>query len=359
MDGPLDKPRSSAKPRPTQPTKRKVCLALQGGGAHGAFTWGVLDRLLVEEDLEIEGVSATSAGAMNGAMLTTGVKVGGRQFARERLKDFWRKIRDSSPLNKPPWAFWTGVIAQAEKGNAFDMHPGYMVGDVMSRFLSPYQFNPTNVNPLRNALESTIDFSVINRLDEPRLFVSATDVQSGRAKIFMGEELSVDALLASACLPTVFQAVRIEGRDYWDGGYTGNPPIWPLIYHCKSEDVIVVHINPIERPETPVTARGILNRVNEISFNSNLMGEMRAIDTVARLIRDGLVPENRYKNMRMHAIADEETMRTLSSATKLNPAWTMLKDLRDAGRAAADRWLKAHKDDIGVRNTVDIRERYL
>ena len=337
--------------------RKRLNLALQGGGAHGAFTWGVLDRLLREPDIEIEGVSATSAGAMNAAMLTTGMKSGGREEACKRLRDFWRLIRDMHPINQPPFSFWFGV----RNGDAsfLENHPAYVMADVVTRFFSPYQLNPHAMQPLRDALHRTIDFSKVVRLDPPRLFVCATDVLSGRAKIFSGEEISVEALLASACLPFLFPAVEIRGRPYWDGGYTGNPPIWPLIYECESEDVLVVHINPIEREALPTDARGIQNRVNEIAFNSNLMGEMRAVNTMSDLIASGAVADGAHKQMRMHAVEDFETMKLLSFATKLAPDWEMMKALRDAGRAAMSRWLEAHKDDIGRRGSVDLKARYL
>ncbi len=333
----------------------KVNLALQGGGAHGAFTWGVLDRLLEEPDIEIEGVSATSAGAMNAAMLTTGMKVGGREEARRRLSAFWGRIHDGFPLNRPPWSLW--ISAWSPLGP--DSNPAYAWSGALTQMLSPYQFNPAGLNPLRKILEEMIDFSKVCRTDDPRLFVGATDVRSGRSKVFQGEEISVDALLASACLPFLYQAVRIDGRDYWDGGYTGNPPIWPLIYNCESEDVLLVHINPIERETTPTDAMAIQNRVNEISFNSNLLNELRAIDTICRLVGHGKLPSERYKRMRIHPIEDEETMRELSVATKLTPAGHILDRLFDAGRAAMTDWLALHRDKLGVESSVDLRARYL
>ena len=338
---------------------KKLNLALQGGGAHGAFTWGVLDRLLREEDIEIEGVTATSAGAMNGAMLTTGIKSGGREEARARLRTFWRAIRDAHPLNQPPFSFWNGIapLLGADPNAAY--HPAYMMGDLVSRTVSPYQFNPLGVNPLRDTLERMIDFDMICRTIDPRLYVSATDVMSGRAKVFSGDDITVDAILASACLPYLFQAVEIDGRAYWDGGYTGNPPIWPLIYNSESRDVLVVHINPITRDTVPTEARAIQNRVDEIAFNSNLMNEMRAIDTVSRMIDRGALDGERYRKMRIHAVEDADTMSELGFASKLNPEWGMLKRLRDAGRAAMDAWLVAHKETIGVDSTVDVREKYL
>ncbi|MEL6980099.1 MAG: patatin-like phospholipase family protein [Pseudomonadota bacterium] len=336
-----------------------VNLALQGGGAHGAFTWGVLDRLLEEDDIAIEGVSGTSAGAMNGAMLTSGLKSGGREEARRRLVGLWAAVHDRFPLNQPPWSFFTQLIPPGLGAAAFDMNPAFVAGEVMTRMISPYQFNPVGLNPLREVLNDLIDFETVCRRDEPRLFVCATDVRAGRARIFQGDEISVDALLASACLPTLFQAVEIDGREYWDGGYTGNPPIWPLIYNCDSEDVLLVHINPIERDETPTDARGIQNRMNEISFNSSLMDEMRAIHTIGGLVKSGALPSERYKHMRIHPIEDPEAFRQLSVATKMSPESRILDGLFEAGRGAMDRWLAEHKDKLGAESSVDVREKYL
>ena len=229
----------------------------------------------------------------------------------------------------------------------------------MSLVVSPYQFNLLDINPLRDVLETLIDFEKVCRLDDPRLFVCATDVASGRAKIFKGEEISVEALLASACLPTLYKAVMIDGRAYWDGGYTGNPAIWPLIYECKTPDVMIIHINPINREETPSDARAIQNRVNEISFNSNLLGELRAIHLVTRLLDEGHLSPERYKRMRIHAVQDQETMLDLSAASKIKPEARLLDRLRDAGRVAMDCWLAEHKDKIGVAGSVSIRDAYL
>ena len=345
---------------------KKINLALQGGGAHGAFTWGVLDRLLEEDDIEIEGVSATSAGAMNGAMLTSGLKCGGpdegRAEAKRRLSGLWTKVSEGflpNALSKNPWASW--MQAFTPLGGPFDLPRNqiYLAGTLMSQMISPYQTNLLGANPLREILEDLIDFDKVCRTDAPRLFVCATDVRSGRAQIFSGDDISIDAILASACLPDLYQAVEIDGREYWDGGYTGNPPIWPLIYETDIQDVMIVHINPIEREKTPHDALGIQNRVNEISFNSNLMAEMRAIHTIDQLVAHGHLSGERYKRMRIHSVEDEETMRRLSIATKLSPDSRLLETLRDAGRNAMEVWLQDNKDKIGVESSVEIREKYL
>ena len=335
--------------------KRRLNLALQGGGAHGAFTWGALDRLLDEEDIEVEGVSATSAGAMNGAMYTTGLKCGGPEEAKRRLAAFWGEIHDAYPLNKAPWSAWAQAFGMLPP----DMNPAFALGEALSRLISPYQTNLLDINPLRDALEATIDFDKIKRHDDPRLFVCATDVASGRAKIFMGDEITVEALLASACLPTLYKAVEINGRAYWDGGFTGNPALWPLIYETSTQDVMIIQINPIVRDEAVRDAPAIHARINEISFNSNLLAELRAINTIDRLVACGDLPSGRYKRMRIHAVADPETMSKYGAASKVTPSTKMLDDLFDAGRACMSRWLEEHKDKIGVESSVDIREEYL
>ena len=340
--------------------KRRINLALQGGGAHGAFTWGALDRLVEEPDIEVEGVSATSAGAMNGAMFATGLKIGGPEEAKGRLRRFWEEVRDAYPLNRPPWSAWAQAVEYSPLGAlpaAFN--PAYALGEAMSRLVSPYQSNLLDIHPLRDTLEQIIDFDHVCSAQEPRLFVCATDVASGRAKIFKDDAISTDALLASACLPTIYRAVEIEGREYWDGGYTGNPALWPLIYECDTQDILIIHINPIVREENPRDPAEIQTRINEISFNSNLLAELRAIHTIDRLIEAGHLPTDRYKSMRIHAVADPETMRELGHGSKVRPEAKMLDHLFDAGRAAMDGWLTAHKDKIGVESSVKLREEYL
>ena len=355
-----------------QGAKLRLNLALQGGGAHGAFTWGVLDRLLDDPDIEVEGVSATSAGAMNGAMYTTGLKIGGAEEARARLRRFWDEIRDAYPLNRPPWSHWLQAFNAPPYGAALPpslapsaffnpaaYNPMQAFGAAMSQFFSPYQANLLDINPLRHVLEAIIDFEQVSRAAPPQLFVCATDVASGRARIFKGREISIEALLASACLPTLYRAVEIDGREYWDGGYTGNPALWPLIYDCAAPDILIVHVNPIVREDLCHTAQAIQTRMNEISFNSNLLAELRAIDTIDRLAREGRLPEGRYKRMRIHAVADPETMRELRPGSKATPNGAMLDRLFTAGRRAMERWLEEHKDKIGVKSSVKLREDYL
>jgi NTE family protein len=336
--------------------KRALNLALQGGGAHGAFTWGVLDRLLDEPNLSFEGIVATSAGAMNAAVLAYGLAEGGRQGAQKALTNFWRRVSHAaafSPLQP-------SLLDRLTGSRSLEHSPAFLVFDVVTRLMSPYQFNPFNFNPLKGVLEQSIDLEAIRMSRCPvKVNVCATNVRTGKVKIFSNDELSIDALMASACLPFLFQAVEIDGEAYWDGGYMGNPAIFPLIYSCATPDVLIVHINPIERPEVPKSAIDILNRINEISFNSSLMREMRAIAFVTQLIDSDAGKNLDLKRIYVHGISDDETMRMLGVSSKLNADWGALTDLRDRGRERAEEWLEANYDDIGKRSTVDIRERYL
>jgi NTE family protein len=335
---------------------RMLNLALQGGGAHGAFTWGVLDRLLDEPNLSFEGVVATSAGAMNAAVLAYGLAEGGRHGAQKALANFWRRVSHAaafSPLQP-------SLLDRATGSRSLDFSPAFMVFDMVTRLMSPYQFNPLNFNPLRGVLEQSIDLDAIRMSRCPvKVNVCATNVRTGKVKVFSNDELSVDAIMASACLPFLFQAVEIDGEAYWDGGYMGNPAIFPLIYSCDTPDVLIVHINPIERSELPRSAIEILNRINEISFNSSLLREMRAIAFVTQLIDSEAGSSLNLKRINVHGISDDEAMKKLGVSSKLNADWGALTDLRDRGRERADEWLSANYDDIGRRSTVDIRERYL
>ena len=337
---------------------KPVDLALQGGGAHGAFTWGVLDRLLEEEALEFEGVSATSAGAMNAACLKTGlVADGSREGARERLDHFWGSIGRLSRAPTNPLLEWVRAFSPTTSNlaDAIEASPGWQVGDTLTRMFSPYDLNPLNLNPLRDLLADCLAFDAVCRDCAPRLFIGATNVRSGKAKVFKGEEISSDAILASAALPTLFQAVEIGGELYWDGGYTGNPALFPLFYDTATRDVLIVHINPLERPEAPRSSREILNRINEVSFNASLLAELRAVDFMRRLIADGRLERGTMKDVLIHSIRDDETMRQLGVATKVQADWTLMNNLKQAGREAADGFLRAHWKDIGRRASVDLK----
>ena len=340
--------------RRTDAAVKTVNLALQGGGAHGAFAWGVLDRLLEGDRVGFEGVSATSAGAMNAVVLADGLANGGREGARKALAAFWARIAEAarfSPLQPTP-------VERLLHDHSLSLSPAFFAFDLMTRMLSPYQFNPLNVNPLRDTLAASVDFERV-RSGPLKLFLCATNVRTGKARIFKREELTVEHVLASACLPFMFQAIEIDGQHYWDGGYMGNPAIFPLIYDCQSADVVVVHINPMMRESLPATAHEITNRINEISFNSSLMREMRAIAFVTRLIDDRKVADGELRRMLIHGIEADEFMRELSVTSKLNADWEFLTHLRDVGREAADKWLADKFAAVGRESTIDVRERYL
>jgi NTE family protein len=341
---------------PPKPDKKIVNLALQGGGAHGAFSWGVLDRLMEEEQLAVEGISATSAGAMNACAFAYGHAIGGCRGARRVLDDFWRKTSEAaafSPLQP-------SLLDRIAKNFALDFSPVFGIMDMMSRVLSPYEWNPFGLNPLKDVLNECIDFEVLRGKNASiKLFLSATNVRTGKIKVFDTHELCAEAALASACLPFMFQAVELAGEYYWDGGFMGNPAIFPLIYACDSPDVVIVHINPLERQEVPKTARDIMNRINEISFNSSLMREMRAISFVTKLIDDGKIASPDMKHMFIHSITAEEVMTRLDVNSKLNADWEFLSYLKDTGRAHADAWLRQNWEAIGERSSIDIRQQYL
>jgi len=338
---------------------KRVNLALQGGGAHGAFTWGVLDRLLEDGRLDFDGVSGTSAGAMNAAALAVGFEKGGRDGARETLDKFWRAVSDAGRLAE---FFIKGPLAGLLDGREHritETTPGYLLFDALSRMLSPYQFNPLNLNPLRPVIEATIDPKALGAEPKIKLFVSATSVRTGKIKVFDGEKVTTDALLASACLPYLYQAIEIDGEAYWDGGYMGNPAIFPLIYGCTTRDVVIVQVNPINHPDVPLSARHILDRITEISFNSSLMLELRSIDFVARLVESGILAGTRYKKLHIHMIEAEREMAALGSSSKLDMDWQFLLDLKEFGRVAAAAWLERNFAMIGHDSSVDIRERFL
>jgi len=336
--------------------RKTISLALQGGGAHGAFTWGVLDRLLDEDHLSFEGVVATSAGAMNAAVLAYGMTQGGRRGAQKALANFWRRVSHAAafgPLQPSP-------LDRIVGSRALEHSPAFVVFDLVTRLMSPYQFNPLNFNPLRRVLEDSVDVDAIRKSRcSIKLHICATNVRTGKVKVFDNDAISIDAIMASACLPFLFQAVEIDGEAFWDGGYMGNPAIFPLIYSSASPDVLIVHINPIEREEVPKTATEILNRINEISFNSSLLREMRAIAFVTKLIDMKAAGAMDLKRIFVHSISDDEAMRKLSVASKLNADWEALTDLRDRGRERADEWLRGNHDAIGQRSSVDIEARYL
>lgn len=328
---------------------KTVNLALQGGGAHGAFAWGVLDRLLEDGRVGFDGITATSAGAMNATVLAYGLSEGGPEGARRALANFWRRVSHAAAVGPLQPSLWDRLT----HNHALEASPAFATFDILSRLFSPYQLNPMNWNPLRKVLEESVDFDRLRANGKVRLFLSATNVRSGKVRIFKTCDVTADVVLASACLPFMFQAVEIDGEPYWDGGYMGNPALYPLIYNCDSRDVVIVHINPLMREGTPKTAQEILNRINEISFNSSLMREMRVIHFVTKLIDEGKMCNGEMKRMLIHSIADDEMMRTLSVTSKLNGDWEFLTHLRDIGRARAEAWLEQSFDRLGEDSTVD------
>ena len=330
-------------------------LALQGGDAHGAFTWGVLDRLLEEPRFEIDGVSATSAGAINAVVLAHGFTLGGREGAANALANFWERVARiaKSSFLQPSW------YDRMTHNHGLEHSPGYVFFDMLSHVFSPYQINPFNYNPLKSVLEEVVDFERLRRQCAIKLFLSATNVRTGKLRVFTNNEICVAQVLASACLPLFQQAIEIDGEFFWDGGYMGNPALFPLIYGCESRDIIVIHINPTERHEIPKTAPEIMNRINEISFNSSLFREMRAIAFVTQLIDEKKVTDGSLKRVLIHSIEADDVMQGLEAKSKLNADWDFLMHLHDIGRNRADQWLEAHLDVVGAKSTVDVWAQYL
>lgn len=330
--------------------RRRLNLALQGGGAHGAFTWGVLDRLLADGRFDFDGISGTSAGAMNAVCLADGYHAGGAETARTKLTGFWQAIGRSgqfSPVQRTPMDAWFGNWG-------LDASPGVAMLDVMSRVFSPYDLNPLDINPLRRIVEEQVDFDNVRACSAVHLFIAATNVWNGKVRVFNNAEINGDAVMASSCLPHVFKAVEIDGIPYWDGGYMGNPVLFPFFYQTRTQDILLIQINPIERMETPTTARQIAGRVNEITFNASLIREFRAIEFVSRLIDEGRLPEEKYKKIRMHRIAVPHEVVALSSSSKLNSEPAFLEHLYDMGAEAADKWLATDAGKVGSEAGIDL-----
>lgn len=337
---------------------KKLNLALQGGGAHGALAWGALERLLEDERIIIDGVCATSAGTMNACAMAYGLYTGGRDKARETLHNFWRSVSQAgeqfNPVRHPLWAKITPWETD-------DFLP-YLIFDSATRVFSPYQTNPFDINPLRDILSRTVDFDVLRACDCIKLFISATHVRSGKVRVFNTEEISLDVAMASAALPFLFKAVTIDGEDYWDGGYMGNPALFPLFYKTDTRDLMILHINPIDRDETPKTAHDIMNRVNEVTFNSSLLKELRAIAFVKKLLDQDMLKEayrNDFTNVLVHSLRADQAMKDLGVATKFDTSWPFLTGLRDKGRTLMNDWLDQHFDAIGVHDTVDLHAEFL
>ncbi len=341
------------------PKTKKVNLALQGGGAHGALAWGILDALLEDGRLEVDGFSACSAGTMNALAFVQGMHEGGRDGARAKMEEFWWETSKAgaffSPVHGNPIERMLG-LGSGENSLA------YFMFDTMTRMFSPYQFNPLNLNPLKDVIEKTIDFDKIHACQQLKLFISATNVRSGKVKVFRAEDISLDVALASACLPFLFKAVEIDGDYYWDGGYTGNPALYPLFYQTESTDLIIIHLNPLYREEIPTTAPAIMNRLNEISFNDSLLKELRAIAFVKKLIEHDMIRDeykHMYKDILVHSVRADDMMKKFSITSKFDTDWDFLTTLRDSGREGMKIWLDQHFDNIGKKASVNLHDEFL
>jgi NTE family protein len=347
-------PGRAAEQKSPSMTKR-INLALQGGGAHGAFTWGVLDYLLEDERLAIEGISGTSAGALNAVMVADGLARGGRAEAQKRLADFWRAVSSTGQLS----SLQRRVTERLLSFTPLEGTPVQAWFDALSRYFSPYDVNPLNINPLKDLIERFVDFDALRAFANLQIFISATNVQTGRVRVFPRDKITADAVMASACLPLLFRAVEIDGVPYWDGGYLGNPVIFPFFRTTSTEDVLVVQINPLVRHDTPMSSSEIMNRINEITFNSSLIGEYRAIDFVARLIDQGQLPRGvgpgEYRRINVHRIVLDRFGTHLDAHSKMSTDYDFFEMLRVSGRRAARRFLDQHFDDIGNKSTVDLR----
>lgn len=329
-------------------------LALQGGGAHGAFTWGVLDRLLEEEWLGFEGISGTSAGAMNAALLACGYALGGRQGARDKLHEFWNGLGTQIGMglvgSDHEFSHWAG--------HGIDYSPLYQALKTLGWFLSPFQFNPLALNPLRQLVEQVIDFSVFRDPRTLRLYIATTRVKSGKIRVFENHEISPDVLLASACLPTVHHTIEIDGELYWDGAFSGNPALYPLLNTCKSNDLIIVLLSPLQYNRDPVSAAEIRSRAQALAFNASFLREMRAIaDIKERYGRSALVLgkfERRVRDLNIHLIEANELMDSLNRSSMLNTHASFLEMLRDHGKEYAGNWLRGNRRYLGRGSSVDL-----
>jgi NTE family protein len=329
---------------------KMVNLALQGGGAHGAFTWGVLDRLLEDGRLVFDGLSGTSAGAMNAVSLAEGMRKGGAKGAREHLAKFWRAASLDGGLAPVQRDVVEGMV------NFWNATPIATIFQQAAGMLSPAEMNPLNINPLRNVLAAQVDFAALRASDHLKLFIAATNVETGKVRVFHRPELTIDMVMASACLPTIFRAVEIDGVPYWDGGYMGNPVLFPFFYETDTTDVVLIQINPIARKGTPTTVSEILGRIDEITFNASLLQEFRAIDFVARLKAEGRLEGTNYKSIRLHVIEAQDELNKFGAASKVRSDYDFFVQLRDIGRKAAQKFLDSHFDSIGVRATLNVQK---
>lgn len=330
-----------------------INLALQGGGSHGALAWGVLDRLLEEERLVFTEVSGTSAGAMNAVILAAGLEQGGREGARRALHDFWKAVSDAARLSPMRRTVWDRL----KSDYSLDNSPGYLMVEGLSQMFSPYQFNPLDWNPLRDLVQRKVDFDAVNRSGRIKVHLTATNVRTGQPHIFSTGQISCDAVMASACLPQMYRAVMIDGEAYWDGGFASNPALFPLVLDSETGDTLIVQLNPQRREKLPYTAREIINRMNEISFNTSLIKELRSLEILRQMVAEGKAEAPRG-GMRLHMIHGESDVQELSASSKMNAEWRYLNHLFRRGRLWAEDWLQHHLDDVGHRSSFRMEEMF-
>jgi NTE family protein len=336
---------------------RPISLALQGGGAHGAFQWGVVDKLLEDGRLEVKAITGASAGAMNAVVIAAGLLAGGPSGARQKLEAFWRGVASGGGVFGD-----LGVWSALFNPNWLKAMPGWRFTQGFAGNVSPYDFNPFDLNPLRDILTAQVDFEALRKASPVALYVSATAVATGRARIFRTAEIACEQVMASACLPYLFQAVEIDGEAYWDGGFLANPALWPMFYDPTPDDILIVNLNPFVRRKVPHAPGEILDRINEITFNASLSAELRAIAFVQKLLdEDMLTPAARkaYRRMLVHSIGADRWLQDLDADSKFNTDWGFLTDLKDRGRRAATAWLAKGLDDVGVRSSADLRAEFL
>lgn len=334
--------------------KKKIAFALQGGGSHGAYTWGILEKLLEEEIFDIRGICGTSAGAMNGAMLIYGLAKNGNQGAIDTLNTFWNKIGDSSKLS-PFQSTW---FENHTQNGDLTYSLGFQMFSLLTNAMSPYQFNPMDVNPLKKLIEEIIDFDVLNSA-EAKLFACATNVRKCKPKVFRSPNITVDMLMASACLPMLYKAVEIDGEHYWDGGYMGNPPIYPLIDHTDSNDILLIKVNPFEIDEVPKTVKEIQDRINDISFNSSLSSEMRMINFKERILNIGYDLKGKLRKIYFHEISADEDLHQFSLSSKFNISKSFLLRLKHLGKKAAEKWINENYEKVDKESSLNIRKVFL
>jgi NTE family protein len=335
-------------------TPKQVNLALQGGGSHGAFTWGVLERLMSDRRLYIAGLSGTSAGAMNAVVMADGFIKDRRNGAIAAIREFWERVAKTGLFNDRMMAAWKMMSGKDNLEGA----PHFLMFDIITRLFSPYELNPMDYNPLLTIIEDLIDFEELRRHDELKLFVTATNVKTGKPRVFTTSEMTAQVLMASACLPLMFKAVEIDGDYYWDGGYMGNPMIYPLVHECESKDVLIIQINPLRRDDVPTSARDILNRLNELSFNTAIVREMRGFATITQLIESGELNNHHYAEVNFHMIEAQDDLAGFGASSKFNTDIVFLEDLRQRGWNAADRWLDKNYHHLGVQSSFDVWETF-